>query len=194
MAKMSSNDGVQEVDVAVDIVSNERGGDDSVSADVNAQDTLTGAGTDQVTVSGLKSDVDKILFADRSKLFALFTAAKLFAEDPLGNLQLLQVDEDGNLKVSGLGGGATDQRYFSDQDIKALTNAYQAFNIGFTPNLITVYNDENIADNYIDVSFDNTNLHHRLYGGDVFTWQYQRTTTIYLKGKNGGEDYRLVVE
>lgn len=101
MAKISQNDGVQQISVKVDIKSEERGGDDSVSADINAQNTLTGAGTDQKTVSGILSETDEISYADRPKLFALLTASKLFGEDPDGNLKILQVDDSGYLKLSG---------------------------------------------------------------------------------------------
>jgi hypothetical protein len=86
--------------IEVDITSLERGGDDSTTADLDAEDTL-GTGL-QTTLSGIFCDESTILNADRAGLFALFTGAKVFAEKPNGDLQLLQLDASGNLKVTGI--------------------------------------------------------------------------------------------
>lgn len=101
----SSNDGRKKQDVAVevDLESIERGGNDSVTSDINATDALNADGGGQKNVSAIQSDTSTIEQALRSSLWALFSAAKLYVETPSGDLMLLQGDESGNLKTTPVG-------------------------------------------------------------------------------------------
>lgn len=92
-AKISS--GQVNVEVDTHTVSNERGGNDSVSADNNAQNSLnTGGGTatDQKTLTAIRSDIDSISLANRAKVWALATASKMFGkETTTGILRVLNM-------------------------------------------------------------------------------------------------------
>lgn len=88
------------VTAEVDVVSFERGGDDSVSADLNGQDTLD-SGL-QKTLTALISSTSLMDSRERALVWSLLTSSKMFAENDTGGVQILQVDDDGNLKVTGV--------------------------------------------------------------------------------------------
>jgi hypothetical protein len=77
-----------QADVDVDTQSIERGGDDSMSADMDAKDTATGL---QTTVTGRKGNLNQVLLASLANLFGPDVMAKMFAiDDTTGNLDAVK--------------------------------------------------------------------------------------------------------
>jgi len=69
-----------------------------------------------------------------------------------------------------------------------LTSGFQAFTSAFTPLEFEIYNDS--TTNYIEYSFNGTDVHGRLLPGEIKVEPLQKTS-IYLRGQAGNEPYRL---
>lgn len=81
--------------------------------------------------------------------------------------------------------------YFCDENMVALTNAFVARPFGFTSFSISLTNDGAVTEGYIEYSFDGTTVHGRINNGEGFAHDFQAQPSIWLRGQNGGEKYRL---
>jgi hypothetical protein len=81
--------------------------------------------------------------------------------------------------------------YFTDQAKLSLTTSFAKAGFGFASFSITLFND---ADGkYIEYSFDGTNVHGRVKGGEARKMDFCRHGEIWIRGENGSEAYRLEV-
>lgn len=81
--------------VSVDLESVERGGNDSVSSDVNGRDDLNTG--NQLPVSAVPCDTSEIPAASRPDVTGLYTASKIMGETPAGDLKVIQLGADGHI-------------------------------------------------------------------------------------------------
>ncbi|MEM4711325.1 MAG: hypothetical protein QXL18_05245 [Candidatus Woesearchaeota archaeon] len=118
-------------------------------------------------------------------------AVQIYGENN-GNVLPVKVDSSGQIIVSGMGGGggggSTDWFYISS-DITSLTTEFHLFAFNFTARAIVIINDSDT--NYIEFSFDGTNVHGKLKSHEVFMFDGISRDSIYLRGQAGGEGFRL---
>lgn len=81
--------------------------------------------------------------------------------------------------------------WFSDNDRKALTTLFGAFDFGFASFSITFFNDAESG--WIEYSFDGQNVHGRVTPGETRKMDFCRHQSVWLRGQSGGESYRLEV-
>ncbi|MBN2224962.1 MAG: hypothetical protein JW765_09835 [Deltaproteobacteria bacterium] len=81
--------------------------------------------------------------------------------------------------------------WFSDDSGQALTTLFGAFDFGFTSFSITLFNDAESGS--IEYSFDGQNVHGRVMPGEMRKMDFCRHETVWLRGQNGTEPYRLEV-
>ncbi|GAH00037.1 unnamed protein product, partial [marine sediment metagenome] len=85
----------------------------------------------------------------------------------------------------------SDNNYYQDQDLTALTAAFVQQLFGFTSTAIAILDDD--ASGYIEWSFDGATVHGKLFDGESITMDKTKHSSIYLRGEAGGEDYRVIV-
>jgi hypothetical protein len=81
--------------------------------------------------------------------------------------------------------------WFSDNGGLALTTLFEAFDFGFASFSITLLNDTESGS--IEYSFDGQNVHGRVMPGETRKMDFCRHETVWLRGQNGTEAYRLEV-
>lgn len=81
--------------------------------------------------------------------------------------------------------------WFSDNIGRALGDSFSEFSFGFTSFSITIFNDAESG--WIEYSFDGLNTTGRLTPGETRKMDFCRHETIWLRGANGAESYRLEV-
>ena len=89
---------------------------------------------------------------------------------------------------------------YKDQATQALTTSFALINFvdqisskAFQSTAIIVSNDESAAANEVHFSFDGTNTHGKIKGGETLTFDRASKTKIYVKGSSAGYSYRLWV-
>ena len=87
---------------------------------------------------------------------------------------------------------------FVDQAVTALTGAWQNFVFVFAAKpfratTMLIINDESPSGNYIDISYDGTNIAFRLLPGENKLINGPMNN-IYLMGQAGGESYRMTAD
>jgi hypothetical protein len=82
-------------------------------------------------------------------------------------------------------------RYFEDQAGTALTASFVSQSFGFASFSLLIINDD--TTDYIEYSFDGTNVHGRLLAGESRVMDFRRQRQVWLRGQSGGESYRLEV-
>ena len=106
---------------------------------------------------------------------------------PSGGGVVLSLTSDGKIPVEI---AASSNHYYSDDNIKPLTNTYQELPFGFESKHIIISND---SSNDIQFKFTDGGNDEVLKAGEVITLDWFAAERIYLKGAAGGEKYRLWV-
>ena len=81
--------------------------------------------------------------------------------------------------------------WFSDDAARALTTSFSASDFGFPSFSITLSNDAESG--WIEYSFDGQHVCGNVKPGETRKMDFCRHRTIWLRGQNGGEGYRLEV-
>lgn len=108
-----------------------------------------------------------------------------------GTVLPIKVDSAGNLITTAsitLPPGSTNW-FYTSSDIISLTTTFQQFSFNFTARALVIINDSDT--NYIEFSFDGTNVHGKLKSHEVFMFDGISRDLIYLRGQAGGEGFRL---
>ena len=91
---------------------------------------------------------------------------------------------DDNAKITG----SKDAKFISDLDL-TLTTGFQSRAFGFNATSIIISNDH--ATNYIEYSWNGTDVHGKLFKGETLFLSRISRSNIYLRGQAGGEEFRV---
>jgi hypothetical protein len=81
--------------------------------------------------------------------------------------------------------------WFSDDTARALTGSFGEFDFGFASFSITIFNDAETG--WVEYSFDGLSANGRVMPGETRKMDFCRHESVWLRGENGAESYRLEV-